>query len=84
VLEYCIGRDWAAATTGPQPIRVWGGATLAAGCCLPLAAASLTLMGCPQPIRVRVGGGAAPSVAASPSRCTPGAAGPRGGPPPYK
>jgi hypothetical protein len=24
LLEYCIGRDWAAATTGLQPIRVWG------------------------------------------------------------
>jgi hypothetical protein len=27
---------------GLQPIRVWGGATLAAGYCLPLAAASLS------------------------------------------
>jgi hypothetical protein len=35
LLEYCIGRVCAAATTGLQPIRVWGGATLAAGCCLP-------------------------------------------------
>jgi hypothetical protein len=50
VLEYYIGRNWAAATTGSQPIRVWGGATLAAGCCLPLAAASLTLMGCHSPL----------------------------------
>jgi hypothetical protein len=47
MLEYCIRRDWAAATTGPQLIRVWGGATLAA--------ASLTLMGCHSPLGLGLG-----------------------------
>jgi hypothetical protein len=54
LLEYCIGRVWTAATAGPQPIRVWGGATLAVGCCLPLAA-GLTLMGCHNPLGLGLG-----------------------------
>jgi hypothetical protein len=47
LLEYCIGMVWTAATTGPQSIRVWGGATLAA--------ASLTLMGCHSPLGLGLG-----------------------------
>jgi hypothetical protein len=67
---------WAAATTGLQPIRVWGGATLAAGCCLPLAAATTNPNGLSQPIRVRVGGGAASLSCCLSQPPHPGAAGP--------
>jgi hypothetical protein len=66
-LEYCIVRVWAAVTTGPQPIRVWGGATLAA--------TSLTLMGCHNPLGLGLGE-AQPlvllsSLAAAPLGCRP-------------
>jgi hypothetical protein len=83
LLEYCIGRVWSVVITGLQFIRVWGGAILAAGCCLPLAAVSLTLMGCHSLLGLGLGEAQhlvlLPLLAVAPLVLSA-----LGGPPPYK
>jgi hypothetical protein len=76
IVRILYKRDWAAVGSGPQPIRVWGGATLAVGCYLPLAAAPNPNW-LSQPIGL--GLGEAQPLALLP----PLAAGPRGVLPPY-
>jgi hypothetical protein len=75
IVRILYKRDWAAVGSGPQPIRVWGGATLAVGCYLPLAAAPNPNW-LSQPIGL--GLGEAQPLALLP----PLAAGPRGSSPP--